>query len=314
MAATTDCRMHWPRVRLASRLAEHLLWPRESGMKPEYRTAILKELRNGTDDAALVKTTIFSPTGFSFKVVQLKDTLSDDEVYEARRRTCDIGLLQQRGFSKPDEDGVRTLSSAVRPRRSIATSTIAASNATPTNAAAFATVCSLRSSSGSGEEDKRGMDRGASHRYPRQQAGWYTPSLAAGPDPLPCSGCGDRYIGVAVNSPATKLMFWRNQEYGTPNLASKPQGSTEHEFSDQSPRRWVASGPSSPTTISCLGCQDCFHPTHSAVLQHHLDTVGMRWAARQDAGDDAFCHCATALVLFFDDLHLQARSDFTALR
>lgn len=81
----------------------------ESGMKPEYRSAILKELRNGTDDAALVKTTIFSPTGFSFKVVQLKDTLSDDEVYEARRRTCDIGLLQQRGFSKPDEDGTRTL-------------------------------------------------------------------------------------------------------------------------------------------------------------------------------------------------------------
>ena len=78
-------------------------------MKPEYRSAILKELRNGTDDASLVKTTIFSPTGFSFKVVQLKDTLSDDDVYEARRRTCDIGLLQQRGFSKPDEDGTRTL-------------------------------------------------------------------------------------------------------------------------------------------------------------------------------------------------------------
>lgn len=81
----------------------------ESGMKPEYRSAILRELRNGTDDASLVKTTIFSPTGFSFKVVQLKDTLSDDDVYEARRRMCDIGLLQQRGFSKPDEGGTRTL-------------------------------------------------------------------------------------------------------------------------------------------------------------------------------------------------------------
>ncbi len=81
----------------------------ESGMKPEYRSAILKELRNGTDDAALVKTTIFSPTGFSFKVAQLKDTLSEEDIYEARRRVCDIGLLQQRGFSKPDEDGTRTL-------------------------------------------------------------------------------------------------------------------------------------------------------------------------------------------------------------
>ncbi len=81
----------------------------ESGMKGEYRSAILQELRRGTDDASLVKTTVFSPTGFSFKVAQLKETLSEDAIYAARRRTCDIGLLQQRGFSKPDEDGTRTL-------------------------------------------------------------------------------------------------------------------------------------------------------------------------------------------------------------
>lgn len=81
----------------------------ESGMKPEYRTAIFQQLRSGADDASLVKTTLFSPTGFSFKVAQLEGTLSEDEVYEARRRTCDIGLLQQRGFSKPDADGTRTL-------------------------------------------------------------------------------------------------------------------------------------------------------------------------------------------------------------
>ena len=81
----------------------------ESGMKAEYRTAIFKELRSGTDDAALVKTTIYSPTGFSFKVAQLEGTLSEDDVYEGRRRICDIGLLQQRGFSKPDADGNRTL-------------------------------------------------------------------------------------------------------------------------------------------------------------------------------------------------------------
>ncbi len=81
----------------------------ESGMKPEYRSAIFDKLRHGADDASLVKTTLFSPTGFSFKVAQLQGTLSEDEVYEARRRTCDIGLLQQRGFSKPDADGTRTL-------------------------------------------------------------------------------------------------------------------------------------------------------------------------------------------------------------
>ncbi|MFO7630966.1 MAG: hypothetical protein R6W76_00430, partial [Caldilinea sp.] len=70
---------------------------------------ILSALKNGVDDADLVRTTIFSPTGFSFKVVQLQDTLSDDDVYASRRRICDIGMLQQRGFGKPDEHGERVL-------------------------------------------------------------------------------------------------------------------------------------------------------------------------------------------------------------
>ncbi len=60
-------------------------------------------------DADLVHTTTFSPTGFAFKVVQLQDTLSDDDVYASRSRICDIGMLQQRGFNKPDEQGGRTL-------------------------------------------------------------------------------------------------------------------------------------------------------------------------------------------------------------
>lgn len=81
----------------------------ESGMRPDYRLAILNELRNGTDDAALVHTTMVSPTGFAFKVVQLPETLSEQQVYETRHRVCDIGLLQQLGVSKPNEEGIRTL-------------------------------------------------------------------------------------------------------------------------------------------------------------------------------------------------------------
>lgn len=81
----------------------------ESGMKPEYRSAILAALKSGVADADLVHTTTFSPTGFAFKVVQLQDTLSADDVYTSRPRICDIGMLQQRGFNKPDEHGDRTL-------------------------------------------------------------------------------------------------------------------------------------------------------------------------------------------------------------
>ncbi len=81
----------------------------ESGMKPAYRSAILAALKSGVSDAELVRTTTFSPTGFSFKVAQLQDTLSDENVYTDRKRVCDIGLLQQRGFTQPDEHGLRTL-------------------------------------------------------------------------------------------------------------------------------------------------------------------------------------------------------------
>jgi nitronate monooxygenase len=81
----------------------------EAGLKSSYRNAILDELKKEADDSQLVLTTLFSPTGFPFKVVQLAGTLADEKVYAERRRVCDIGLLQQRGLGKPDEDGARRL-------------------------------------------------------------------------------------------------------------------------------------------------------------------------------------------------------------
>lgn len=81
----------------------------ESGIKSNYRSAILGQLKNGVDDSEIVLTSMVSPTGFPFKVVQLEDTLANDDVYASRRRVCDIGLLQQRGLSKPAADGTRRL-------------------------------------------------------------------------------------------------------------------------------------------------------------------------------------------------------------
>jgi nitronate monooxygenase len=78
-------------------------------MKPEYKTAILQAVRSGASDAELVQTTLFSPTGFPFKVVKLAGTLADDDVFAARNRTCDLGLLQQLSLSKPDESGMSKL-------------------------------------------------------------------------------------------------------------------------------------------------------------------------------------------------------------
>jgi NAD(P)H-dependent flavin oxidoreductase YrpB (nitropropane dioxygenase family) len=81
----------------------------DSGMKPAFRTAILAHFKKGRDDSSLVRTTLFSPTGFSFKVVQLAETLSEQDVYDARPRVCDLGVLQQWGFGKPDDKGERAL-------------------------------------------------------------------------------------------------------------------------------------------------------------------------------------------------------------
>lgn len=81
----------------------------ESGIKPTYRSAIFDELKKDADESSMIFTSQFSPTGFPFKVVQLADTLSEETVYQSRRRVCDIGLLQQRGISKPGEDGVRRM-------------------------------------------------------------------------------------------------------------------------------------------------------------------------------------------------------------
>ena len=78
-------------------------------MKPEYKDAILSLLREGTDEAAMVRTTLFSPTGFPFKVAQLEGTLAQGEVYSRRRRVCDLGVLQQPGVSKPAGNGSRRL-------------------------------------------------------------------------------------------------------------------------------------------------------------------------------------------------------------
>lgn len=81
----------------------------ESGIHASYRSGILRQIKNGVADSDLVLTTLFSPTGFPFKVVQLDATLSQESVYASRQRICDIGLLQQRGLSKPAADGTRRL-------------------------------------------------------------------------------------------------------------------------------------------------------------------------------------------------------------
>jgi nitronate monooxygenase len=65
----------------------------ESGMRPDYRTALLLRVREA---GARVKTDPFaSPTGFPFKVANLPGTVALDDVYAARPRICDLGYLRE---------------------------------------------------------------------------------------------------------------------------------------------------------------------------------------------------------------------------
>ncbi len=65
----------------------------ESGLRSDYKQAILEKVARS--EARVVTNSSASPTSFPFKVVQLEGTLSDQEVYLARPRICDLGYLRE---------------------------------------------------------------------------------------------------------------------------------------------------------------------------------------------------------------------------
>ncbi|MDR2849703.1 MAG: nitronate monooxygenase [Verrucomicrobiota bacterium] len=71
----------------------------ESGLAPESRQAMIRKALAG--HAKIFTDPLASPTGFPFKVAQLEGTLSDPEVYAARRRVCDLGYLLE-AYRRPD--------------------------------------------------------------------------------------------------------------------------------------------------------------------------------------------------------------------
>jgi nitronate monooxygenase len=65
----------------------------ESGLMEKYRRALLQDSTDG-------KTGVFtdplaSPTRFPFKVARLEGSLSEESVFAARERVCDLGFLRE---------------------------------------------------------------------------------------------------------------------------------------------------------------------------------------------------------------------------
>lgn len=64
----------------------------ESGMADNEKRKVIQKV---VEESAIVLTDPrVSPTGYPFKVVQLEGTMSEPEVYQARPRLCDLGLLR----------------------------------------------------------------------------------------------------------------------------------------------------------------------------------------------------------------------------
>lgn len=64
----------------------------EAGFSDEVKETVRRQALSGTLD--VVTDAVASPTGFPFKVVQKKGTLSDRILYQQRERVCDLGYLR----------------------------------------------------------------------------------------------------------------------------------------------------------------------------------------------------------------------------
>ncbi|MDE3201690.1 MAG: nitronate monooxygenase [Acidobacteriota bacterium] len=65
----------------------------ESGLRHDLKKMLIAQVTAG--DGEVFTDPLASPTGFPFKVAQLNGTLSDQGVYLARKRICDLGYLRE---------------------------------------------------------------------------------------------------------------------------------------------------------------------------------------------------------------------------
>lgn len=71
----------------------------ESGFEPHIKAEIIAAVKRG--DLTIRTDALASPTGFPFKVAQVKGSIADPAVYQERERVCDLGVLRET-YQKPD--------------------------------------------------------------------------------------------------------------------------------------------------------------------------------------------------------------------
>jgi NAD(P)H-dependent flavin oxidoreductase YrpB (nitropropane dioxygenase family) len=86
-------------------------YSRESGITPGIKRAVLEMIKAGR--AKVFTDPLASPTGFPFKVVEIPGTISEESVYEERRRVCDLGYLREVYEDENGNHGYRCASEPV---------------------------------------------------------------------------------------------------------------------------------------------------------------------------------------------------------
>ena len=71
----------------------------ESGLGDEIQHNVIQRSQHGR--VSVRTDPVASPTGFPFKVVDYPESMSEDEVYEQRKRVCDLGYLRH-AYKKED--------------------------------------------------------------------------------------------------------------------------------------------------------------------------------------------------------------------
>ena len=75
---------------------------RESGILPDLKKRILEKIRS--NDTTIYTDVNASPTGFPFKVMKVLDTISEKNLFENRKRICNLGYL--RSLYKKDDGSI----------------------------------------------------------------------------------------------------------------------------------------------------------------------------------------------------------------
>lgn len=78
----------------------------ESGIQPEIKAEVLHKCREGKPAHAYTDP-LASPTGFPLKVVEMEGSMSDETVFKARPRICDLGYLRRAYRTEDGEIGYR---------------------------------------------------------------------------------------------------------------------------------------------------------------------------------------------------------------